>query len=203
MGILDSLFGKKEEPVREIYREHKDVDGMERTITVFSDGSILAEGELGELFKTYFRLSDEIQHSKDVQRKLAACEATYKIPPEFVRAYLKDSDKLPDTILCRDVGVELYMRLGQWDKARAAINKIAAAGAYSDGGQAASDYLNRYQHAAELALKFLKSNPGFLQKNLYRALPEADKDCLKSFARSSFLIRKEKSGNTNKLYLAK
>ena len=34
--------------------------------------------------------------------------------PEFVRAWLKDSDKLPNVIPCRDVGVELYLRLGQW-----------------------------------------------------------------------------------------
>ena len=200
MGLLDFLLGKKEEPIREIYREHKDEDGLEKTITIFSDGSILAGSELGEPFKTYFRLSDEIQHSKDIQTKLAACEETYKILPEFVRAYLKDSNRLPDTILCRDVGVELYMRLGQWSAARTAVEKCAAAGVYSDGGQAAFDYLERYRRTAELALAFLKSNPRFLQKNIYRALPEADKKCLKSFTRSSLLIRKEKSGNTNKLY---
>lgn len=141
-----------------------------------------------------------IQHGKDIQAKLAACEASYKILGEFVRAHLKDSVKLPDTILCRDVGVELYLRLGQWDKAHAAINKIAVAGAYSDGGQDALNHLERYQRTAESAIKFLRANAGFHQNKIYDALPEGDRECLKSFVRSSYLIRKVKAGNTNKLY---
>lgn len=197
MGLLDSIFGRKE-----IYREETITDkGAEQTTIIFSDGSLQVTTGVEEPFKTYFRLSETIQHSKDIQRKLAACEETYKILPEFVRAYLKDSAKLPPVILCRDVGVELYLRLGQWAKARSAIEKCASAGVYSDNGQAAFDYLERYRRAAELAIAFLKNNPGYLQKNIYRAIPDADKDCLKSFTRSTFLIRKEKAGNTNKLFL--
>lgn len=166
-----------------------------------NDISISIIKDVEEPFKTYYDLSDAIRNSRDVKAKLAACEASYEILPAFVRAWLKDSDKLPPTILCRDVGVELYLRLGQWANARVAIAKCAVAGAYPDGGLEALNYLERYRRTAELALEFLRANSGYLQKNIYRALPEADKDCLKSFTRSSLLIRKENFGNTNKLYV--
>ena len=116
---------------------------------------------------------------------------------------LSEDIRLPPRILCRDVGVELYLRLGQWEKARIAIAKCAAAGAYTDGGREAVEHCGRYRRAAELTLNFLTKNPGYLQKNIYRALPEADKDCLKSFTRSSYLIRKEPCGKTNKLFANK
>lgn len=195
MELNDMTVGKKE-----VYKEIRISDGEKRTFTIYDDGTLLAKSELDEPFKTFYLLSDEIRYSRDIQTKLAACEESYEILGKFVRAYLKDSPRLPPRILCRDVGVELYMRLGQWEKARIAIAKCAAAGAYTDGGSAALEYFKRYQWAAELALAFLKKNPGFLQKNIYRALPEADKECLKSFTRSSYLIRKEPCGKTNQLY---
>ena len=180
-----------------------DEDGNKWRTATLADGSWYAECGVGEPFETYYNLCEEIRTSKDIRAKLAACEEQYKILPEFVRDYLKDSDRLPDTIPCRDMGVEWYLRLGQWAKARAAIEKCIQAGAYDDGGQYALDYFTRYKTTAELALNFIEKNAGFLQKNLYKALPDADKDCLKSFARSSLLIRKEKTGNTNKLFLNK
>lgn len=136
MEIKNLLREKKE-----IYREVRIGEGTKRTFTTYEDGSLLAESVPDEPFKTYYRLSDEIRFGKDIQAKLAECEESYKILGDFVRAYLKDSNKLPDTIICRDIGVELYLRLGQWDKARAAINKIALAGAYNDGGQSALNHL--------------------------------------------------------------
>lgn len=195
MEIENFLHGKKK-----IQQLVKTENYQKTTFTLYDDGSLLAESVPDEPFKTYYRLSDEIKFSKDVQAKLAACEASYDILGDFVRAWLKDTAKLPDTILCRDVGVELYLRLGQWDKARVAINKIATAGAYSDGGQDALNHLERYRQAADSAIKFLRANPGFQQNKIYDALPEVDHDCLKNFIRSSYLIRKEKSGNTNRLY---
>lgn len=158
-------------------------------------------GGIEEPFRTYFQLSDKIQKAKDINAKLAACEESYKILPDFVRAWLAESDRLPDTIRCRDVGVDLYMRQGEWAKARSAIEKCAAAGVYDDDGQAEIDYLERYQQAAQAALSFIEKNPGYLQKNIYKALPEVDRDCLKKFARWSQLIRKEPQGNTNRLYV--
>lgn len=166
-------------------------------------GAFYSERGMGEPFETYYRLSEVIQTNKSIYAKLAACEEAYKILPEYVRAELKECGNLPNTILCRDVGVDLYLRLGQWAKAQMAINKCITAGVYEDDGRAALEYFNRYKQTAEIALDFLKKNEGFLQRNIYKALSDtpADKDCLKNFARSSFLIRKEKVGNTNKLFL--
>ena len=165
------------------------------------DGFWYEEHGVDEPFATYFRLSEEIRSGKDIHAKLAACEASYKILWTFVNVYRKDFGRLPDSIPCRDVGVELYLRLGQWDKARAAIELCAKVAAYDDHGKAALEHFNRYKETAELAIDFLRHNEGFLQKNIYKALPDADKDCLKSFVRSSLLIRKEKAGSTNKLYV--
>lgn len=169
----------------------------------YPDGSFYAESEVGEPFKTYFRLSEIIDKSKDIEERLAACEASYKILPQFVREWLKDCDRLPDTILCRDVGVDLYLRLGRWNEAAVAIAKCNVAGVYDDDGQAAIEHFQKYKLTAELALEFLSVNPGYLQRDIYKALAAtpADKDCLKEFTRSTLLIRKEKSGNTNKLYV--
>ena len=187
--------------MNELYRETKDVDGVKTTTIYYDNGDVYSESEVGEPFRTYFELSDVIWRNKDISSKLAACEESYKILGEFVRVWMKDSDKLPDTIACRDVGVELYLRLGEWEKARVAIAKIAAAGAYTDGGVAAVNHYEKYRHAAESALEFLRTNAGFLQRDIYKALPDIDRECLKSFIRSSSLIRKEKFGKTNRLYV--
>lgn len=152
----------------------------------------------GEIYDTYDRLCYVIQNSKSTAKRLAACEESYEILPAFVRANLRDFGNIPNSIPCRDYGVEMYMRQGEWAKARSAIEKCAAAGVYDDDGQEMYDYLERYQQAA---LSFLEKNPGYLQRNLYKALPEVDRDCLKKFARSSQLIRKEPQGNTNRLYV--
>ena len=166
------------------------------------EDNYLARRGVGEVYDAYYRLSEVIQRSKSISQKLAACEETYEILPEFVRVNLRDFGSLPDTILCRDVGIELYLRLGRWEEASTAIEKCAAAGVYDDDGAEMFDYFNRYKRTAELALDFLNANAGFLQKNMYRALPDADQECLKKFTRSSMQIRKEKSGSTNKLYVA-
>ena len=198
MGIFDWLFGRSQP--KEIFREVTRGDGQKTTTTAYSDGSWLVESEVDEPFTTFYKLSEDIRTSRDIADKLAACEASYKILPEFVRLTLADWGKLPDSILCRDEGAKLYMRLGDWSAARSAIDKCIAAGAYPDGGAEALNHLARYEQAARLALAFLDKNPGFPQNKIYKALPAADQDCLKEFVRSSLLIRKEKFGRTNKLY---
>lgn len=200
MGFFEWIIGRagKKESTQKVTSE----EGTVWKVKNYPDGSFYVECGVGEPFKTFFRLSEIIDKSKAIEERLAACEATYKILPQFVRAWLKDSERLPDTILCRDVGIELYLRLGRWEEARNAIEKCAVAGVYDDDGKAAIEHFQKYKEAAETALKFLTLNPGYLQKNIYRALPDVDQECLKKFTRSSMLIRKEKSGGTNKLYVA-
>ena len=198
MKIFDWLFGRSQP--KEISREFEYHTGEKLTVVTYDDGSALAEMVPDEPFTTFYKLSEDIRTSRDISTKLAACEASYKILPEFVRLTLADWGKLPDSIRCRDEGAKLYMRLGDWSAARSAIDKCIAAGAYPDGGAEALNHLARYEQAARLALAFLDKSSGFPQNKIYKALPAADQDCLKEFVRSSLLIRKEKFGRTNKLY---
>ncbi len=154
-----------------------------------------------ELFEEYFSLSDVIKADKDFQRRLWACRRSYELLPYFVKGWLAENDELPPTIMCRDVGIKLFIRAGQWYSAECGIKKCIEAGVYLDGGQAALDYLNRYKVAAKSAVKFLLENPGYRQDNIYKALPHVDRDCLKDFIRSSLLIEKIKLTNTNLLYV--
>lgn len=174
---------------------------IEPNETLPDEEYFIARRGTGEVYDTYYRLCEVIQHSKSTAKKLAACEESYEILPAFVRVNLRDFGSLPDSIPCRDVGVELYLHLGEWAKARSAIEKCAVAGVYDDDGQEMYDYLEKYQRAATAALQFLRENPGYLQRNIYDALPEVDRESLKKFTRSSLLIKKERSGNTNKLYV--
>lgn len=179
-------------------------DGEKYTWKEYDDGSFMLEAGPGEPWETYFRLADEIDKNKDIYRKIDACEASYEILPEVVRLFKKDGG-LPPAIMCRDSGPWLYMRLGKWNAARAAIQKCIDAKAYeykSDGKDAILD-LEDYRVAAEIACSFLSQNPGFLQSKLYKALADtkADSNYLKDFTRYSMLIRKEPQGKTYKLFL--
>jgi len=159
--------------------------------------------KVDEIMNRYFELSEIIRHDKDVRNKLRACRASYKILPYFVKHWLEENDELPPTILCRDVGIKLFMRVGQWYNAELAIKTCAAVGALPDDGQAALDYLRRYKKTVQAAVKLIQDNEGFLQDQIYKALPNADQDCLKDFVRSSLLIDKIKIGKTNALYINK
>ncbi len=153
----------------------------------------------------FYSLSEQIGNNKDVEKKLRACEASYGILPDVIEEFIKRDHELPPEIYCRDVGPELYMRLGRWDCAARAIKVCIDADAYypntSDEGENELQYLRKYMDVANAAVDYIKSNPGTLQKDIYKNLKELDRDTLKTFTRSSLLIRKEKFGNTNKLYI--
>ena len=55
----------------------------------------------------------------------------------------------------------------------------------------------------EILLDFLKANPGYLQRNVYKALDlsKDDNDILKKIIRWSLLIQKVPCNSTNKLYI--
>lgn len=217
MGFFDWLFGDKKkdsgiEPKKTVEQDGKAIikseiwteEGEEYTWTEYDDGSFMMEAGPGELWKTYFRLSTEIEKNKDIYRKIEACEASYEILPEISRLFKKDGG-LPPRIMCRDSGPWLYMRLGQWNAARAAIQKCIDAKAYEDKqdeDDALKD-LEEYRISAEIACSFISRNPGFLQSKLYKTLADtnANSDYLKEFTRASMLIRKEKQGRTYKLFI--
>lgn len=153
-----------------------------------------------EMYKRYYELSDIIKKEKDNRLRLRACEESYTMIKVFVDNQLEEFGDIPPTILCRDVGIKLYMRVGQWLRAENAIKKCVAAGIIADGGRADFEYLARYVKAAKVAIKFLQSHEGYLQKNIYKALNSED-EFLKKFIRSTLLIDKVKFGDTNKLFI--
>lgn len=157
--------------------------------------------KVDEIMNRYFELSDIIRYDKDVRNKLSACLESYKLLPHFVKYWLAENDELPPTILCRDVGIKLFMRAAQWHNAETGIKTCAAVGALPDDGQAALDYLHRYKNTAIILVKFLVGNAGYPQKDIYKALADADREILKEILRSSFIIKKVKFKDTNLLYL--
>ncbi len=148
----------------------------------------------------------KIQHvayEEDIQEAIKVCERSMKKLPEFMAPYISAKFNVPE-LACRDLLPELYMRLGKWDKAEKTIKACISANTYypEDGSFELSN-LNSYRKVADAAVSYITQNPGCLQRNIYRKLPfEGDeKEQLKYFLRHSLQITKEKSGNTNKLFV--
>lgn len=158
-----------------------------------------------KIMKEFYLLSDEIKNSNDINKILEACEASYEILYDVVDIWKKQYNEVPPSILCRDIGPELYMRLGKWEHAVSAILACIEAEAYypnnDEGGQQALTYLNLYSKTAILAVDYIRKNPGTLQREIYRKLPELDQPMLKHFTRCSLQIRKVPYKSTNKLYV--
>ncbi len=157
-----------------------------------------------QLTDKFYALSRQIESEKNIYAKLNACEESYKLLSQFVQLCLKEDDELPPLINCRDIGPELYMRLGDWENAKKAINIcIAAKAYYPDSGEYALENLEDYKRVAGQILEFLQMNPGFLQKDIYKAMafnPD-DKDIAMHFLRYSMQIEKEPYNKTYQLYI--
>lgn len=168
-------------------------------------GIDVSESNLLEVFfiAGFYELSQMIEGEKDIRRKIKLCHEQLAILPGFVESWLSGDSELPPIIMCRDVGPELYMRLGMWEDASRFIHACIDANAYyPNRGEEQLEHLALFKEAADTALNFIDENPGFLQKDIYKALPNLDKECLKHFLRCSLTIRKEPCGKTNRLYVA-
>lgn len=156
-----------------------------------------------QLTDRFYALSRQIESEKDIHLKLKACEESYKLLPQIVQFELEENDDLSSFICC-DLGPELYMRLGEWENAEKAIDTCIAANAYyPDSGEYALEDLRNYKRVAEQILEFLQMNPGFLQKDIYKAMafnPD-DKDIAMHFLRYSMQIEKEPYNKTYQLYI--
>lgn len=152
----------------------------------------------------FYKHQQKIYEEDDINKQIRLCEKDMKLLDEFMAPYLLGDFPAPSEIACRDLLPELYMLLGKWDKAKHTIKRCIDAHAYTpDDGSHELDYLATYQKVATEALSYISSNPGCLQRKIYKELAfEGDeKECLKHFLRYSLQITKEKSGNTNKLYV--
>lgn len=177
----------------------------EITIQYADESTIRVSSKPDDFITEFFRLSEIIGSGKNsIKDRLDACEKSFPMLKEFCRMELKDCGEVPPVINCRDYGVKLYLRLGDWENAERVINLCISAKAYTkkEGKEELED-LHSYRKVAEIALSYITEHPGCLQKDIYKALglDGDDKEQLKHFLRSSLQIRKEKYNSTNKLFV--
>ena len=146
-----------------------------------------------------------IYEERDIKKRLQLCEEGLKLLPEFMAPYLKGGFPAPRDIACRDISLELYLRLGDWNNALRVIQFCISSNAYyPNSGEEQLLYLRKYSETATAAISYIEENPGVPQKSIYNKLcPPLDREMLKKFTRTSFQIFKEPSGNTNRLYVKK
>lgn len=160
---------------------------------------------LPKALQDYMEFSYEIQHQKDLLVKLDYCHRQLEVLSFSVDCDLKSMKRLPPFIACREWGPKIYMRLGKWKEAEDFIRECIKANAYfPNKGENELAYLEKYHKIADVILQFLNNNPGYLQKDIYKALNDSidDISIFKNFIRWSLLIKKEPYGKTNKLYVA-
>lgn len=151
----------------------------------------------------YFSAIEKASLSKNDDDRILYLEKALSALPEFISHCKEFNDELPPGVPPRDTLPELYMRYGEWIKAQRTVNEC-----FSMGALTKEEYIDiiemieARQTAVEGLLDFLRKNPGYLQKNVYKspALSAYDHNALVWVCRSFKLIRKEKYGNTNKLY---
>lgn len=151
----------------------------------------------------FYKHQQQLYSETDTDKIIRICESDLKKLPEFMAPYLSARFPAPAELVCRDLLPELYMQLGEWNKAEKAIKKcIDAKAYYPNDGSAELSNLTSYRKVATEAVVYIQQNPGCLQRKIYKAFSydDEEKELLKHFLRYSRQIRKVKSGNTNELY---
>lgn len=169
------------------------------------EGKDFSIGFLPKALDDYYNLSEAIFSEKDWKKKLELCHKQLEILPFWVKTELETSDSLSPVVACRDWGSKIYMYNGDWRSAEKFIQKCVLANAYyPNHGEAELQELYEYRKVAETTISFLEKNPGFLQKNIYKALSGivSDISILKRFTRWSNQIRKEPFERTNRLFIS-
>ena len=176
------------------------------TITIRSDpdGNFSASIKPSEFTKSFYSLSEIIEHSKDIYAKIDACENFLELLPAFVEGSIKLDGDLPPFILCRDKGPILYVCTGQWEKATEFVKTCIAANAYypEDGSEELA-YIQQMCNVGQRIVAYVSTHPGSIQKDIYKLVeisPE-EKDSAKYFLRYNTILRKEPFKNTNRLFL--
>lgn len=163
-----------------------------------------------ELYSIQYSFQDclsDVDSAHGSSAKLALCEKAIPLLPDYVLADLEqDGDLFQIPCIC-DLMIEMYLRIGKWEKAKEYARYFHSINVYLFEPNIYAELLSHietYQYAAELALDFITNNPGFLQKDMYKALAgKVDHDALQHFLRCSEQIERVKSGSTNKLYIKK
>lgn len=161
--------------------------------------------ELDSIQYSFHDCLSNVDNIRGARAKLALCEKAIPLLSDYVLAGLEqDGDLFQVPYVC-DLMIEMYLRIGKCEKAKEYALFFHSVNAYIFEPDEYADvlsYINTYQHTSQIALDFIANNPGFLQKNMYKALEgRTDHDCLMHFLRCSEQIKKEKNGNTYELYV--
>lgn len=151
----------------------------------------------------FYKKQQKLYEESDTEKCIRLCESQLKKLSEFMVPYLSAKFPAPDELACRDLLPNLYISLGKWEKAENTIKKcIAAKAYYPKDGSEELEYLESYKKVALETLSYIQQNPGYLQRNIYKAMGYSgdEKEHLKHFLRNSELIEKVKYNNTNQLY---
>ncbi|MDO4298840.1 MAG: hypothetical protein Q4C59_10275 [Lachnospiraceae bacterium] len=162
--------------------------------------------EYYSLYEEFYSYGEKYNSPSSTHEKLQYCKKALKLLPDIVLADLEQDGKLIRIPEVCYVMPEMYMRIGEWEKAKETVKYCIACNAYysePEVGESELSYIETFQETALVALEFIKNNPGFLQKNMYKALADkTDHDCLKHFLRCSEQIEKIPYKKTNMLYVA-
>jgi hypothetical protein len=159
------------------------------SVPIFSEG--LEFGSYAQ--KEYYKTLRQLEKTRDVKRRIQILERQLTLLPAIISEEIERDGHLAPVITCRDELSEIYMRMGDWAAAERTIKFCMRCNAYyPESGEEQLKYLLDYKMAAETAIRFLNENPGYLQKNIYRALKSENLDdySLKHFIRCSGQIKK-------------
>lgn len=156
-----------------------------------------------ECTSLFYKHQQTIQEETDIDKIIRLCEKDLKMLKEFMSPYISANFCAPADLICRDLLPEIYMQLGKWDKAENTIKLCIDAQAYypEDGLKELADF-ESYRKVAIETLSYISSNPGCLQRNIYKTMgyEGKEKEQLKHFLRKSTQIEKLKYNNTNQLF---
>lgn len=156
-----------------------------------------------ECTSLFYKTQQKIYEEDDINKRIRLCEREIKELNEFMTPYLSAGFPAPSELACRDLLPDLYMQLGQWEKAENTINACITAKAYypEDGSTELANF-ESYRKVATETLSYISQHPGCLQRNIYKSMgyEGEEKECLKHFLRNSKCIKKVKYNNTNQLF---
>lgn len=162
-----------------------------------------------DILDKYFKLQENMRSisktncsDEEIKLYFDSGEKILSILDKVVKQFIEEWGETPPTMYCRDELPDMYMRYGEWDKARRAIDRCYEV-KILDQSQKYSQHtwINNCEIAVKEVVNHLKKYPGSLQKDMYSRLHYVDKESLKWVLRFYKHIVKIKYKNTNKLFL--
>ncbi len=140
----------------------------------------------------------------DINARIRFCENQGRKLKEFMEPYISAGFSI-DELAYRDLLPDLYMQLGEWEKAEKVISRCIGAGAYyPENGAEQLAAFEMYQKVVTETLAYISTHPGCLQSSIYKKMGYngEERELLKGFLQNSQLISKVRYNKTYRLYKA-